>query len=261
VKQFKHNQEGLGHVVLIVLVLVVLGAIGFAGYTVFVKNKTTPAAIVADTAATKAAKDECEKENDKDICKFLTSWKSHDKYRMTSTDSSGAKSVFEFDGNKTYMKIEGDMQYEVISIDKTTYTKAGDVWYKQTIKTPDQDVTADAKDDFKEPADDENAAEGKAVYKNLGKEACGSLTCFKYEIVDPEDKDTKQIIWFDDKDYELRKSRTENKDGTSEQTYEYTNVSVKAPSPVKELGENQYIIPGQSEPSTMPSAADYGITQ
>jgi outer membrane lipoprotein-sorting protein len=262
VKKIRQNQSGLAHLALIILVVVVLGVIGFVGYTVMNKNKkTTPS--LAGTALTKAAKDDCEKKNDKNICKFFTSWKASTKYRMTATDPSGAKSVYEADGNKSHIVTTGETSFEVITIDKTTYTKAGSVWYKQTIKQPDQDVASNYKEDFKEPADDSSAkpTEDKTVYKSLGKEACGKLTCFKYEIVDPSAADEKQYIWFDDKDFQLRRSRTENKDGVSEQTFEYSNVTINTPSPVKELGPNQYIMPGQSEPATLPSAADLNADQ
>lgn len=261
-KRVGHNQSGIAHVVIVLLVVAVLGGIGAAGYIVMTKNKKASPEAALNTAVAKAAKEECKKLDDKDLCKFFSSWELSKKYRMSSTDPGGSKSVFELDGDKSRITMTGgEYSMDVITIDKTTYTKAGDVWYKQTIKTPDQDVAKDYKQDFAEPEESTETTEDKTTYKSLGKEACGNLTCFKYEVVDPAHADEKQFIWFDTKDYQLRKSRSETKDGVSEQTYEYTNVKISVPSPVKELGPNQYIVPGQSEPMTLPSAADLGAEQ
>lgn len=252
-KYRSQNQRGAAHlVIIIIVVIVILAALGFAALRAFNNNSNT-----VESAATKAALDECAKENDKNICKFYASWKVDTKYRMTSTDPSGTTSIFEVDGNKNHVKTTGQMEYDVITIDKTTYTKAGSVWYKQTIKDPSQDVSSTYKTDFKDPGTSSTQTTAdKTTYKDLGKEACGKLTCFKYEIVDPAQANVKQYIWFDDKDYQLQRSRTESPNGTSEQTFEYSNVSINVPSPVKELGANQYIIPGQTEPATIPSASD-----
>ena len=180
---------------------------------------------------------------------------------MTST--SGGKTTtmtMHLDDKKSYMKSEGELAYEIITIDNATYTKGGSTWWKQTTKTSGSSTTptVDTSDySFDAPSEAESAA-AKTVYQKQGKEACGSLTCFKYKIVDPANTDSTDYIWFDDKSYVLRKMRNEAKDGAvSEQTFAYENVSVNVPSPVKELGENQYLLPGASEPTTLPSAADF----
>lgn len=247
------DTRGIAHVALIAIIVVVLAGVGFAAYRVMNKDKDGKTGV--DNATQKAAEDECKKENDdKDLCKFLTNWEIGQKYRMISTDEKGAKSTFEIDGNKSHisMTMEGGA-YEVITIDKTTYTKAGSVWYKQTIKEADQDVAKDYKVDFDDPS--ESAPEApKTTYTKLGKEACGNLQCFKYQVNDPASPEDKQFIWFDDNDYLIRRQRTETKDGASEVTFEYDNVNVSEPSPVQELGPNQYIVPGQAEPMTLPTA-------
>lgn len=247
------SQSGFAHVLMVIIAVGLIGAVGFFAWQAFSKKA---ADTVADVASGQA-RAECEKENDKDLCRFITNWKVGQKYRMTSIES-GNKAVFEVDGEKTHMLSGGEFAFEIISIGNTTYTKAGNVWYKQTVKNPEDDVTANAKVEFKEPADskDDSTSKSKVVYKSLGKEPCGSLTCFKYEVVDPDNKETKEFIWFDDKDYLLRKTVSEYSDRKSEATYEYGNVTVKEPSPVKELAPNQYIAPGQTEPQTMPSAGD-----
>jgi outer membrane lipoprotein-sorting protein len=255
----RHNQQGIGHLLLIVLLIVVLGGIAGIGYVVMNKTKEKTAETALNTAAKAVAKAECTKLNDKDLCKFYSSWEISKKYRMVSTGPDGAKSTIEIDGDNTRFAVTGETPYEYVIIGGDTYTKAGSTWYKQSkaATTPDTTTDTDYKVDFDEPTDDTSTPD-KTKYTKVGKEACGSLTCFKYEVVDPTaEAGSKEFIWFDDKDYQLRRVQSVTKEGTSETTFEYSNVSVKTPSPVKELGPNQYIIPGQSEPATMPSAADF----
>lgn len=246
----RQNSKGVASPIMIVLIVAVIAAVAGVGYYVYSKKGGS----IADQAAQKIAEAECRKTEDKDICKFYASWQQNQKYRMVSTDESGGvttKSTFTIDGDKTHIKIEGDQAYEIITIGDTTYTKAGDTWWYKKNDTSAEDYTGDIETDFDEP--DDSAEEDKTTYKKIGKEACGNLTCFKYQVVSPDDEG-KNFIWFDDKDYKLRKSRYEASDGTvSEQTYEYDNVSVSEPSPAKELGENQYIVPGSSEPVSIPS--------
>jgi hypothetical protein len=83
----------------------------------------------------------------------------------------------------------------------------------------------------------------KTKYNKLGKEACGSLQCFKYEVINEGEKDSTQIIWFDDKEYKLRKMRIEAKDGNMEMEYSYDGISIQVPSPIKE-GKGSSMMPG-----------------
>lgn len=251
-KKSRSNDQGFAHIEIIIIAVVVVGLIGFIGWRFFGSQNSSDNAAL-DKATEQALKAECDKIDDDDLCKFFTSWKTNAKYRMVSTQN-GSKSTFEVDGDKSRISMTGETAYDVITIGKTTYTKAGATWYKQTIKEPEQDVAKDYKQDFSEPSDDESKpAEDKTTYKKLGKEACGNLQCFKYEIIDPSRGDSKEFIWFDDKDYQIRKQLSQSPEFTSETTYEYGNVNISVPSPVKELGPDQYIVPGQSEPATMPT--------
>lgn len=242
------NAGGVAHLALIVVGVVVLAGVGFAAYRVTSKDKQSS----SDTSQT--ANVPCESD-DKDLCKFFSSWKASTKYRLVSTAPDGKKSTFEIDGNKNRISMAVEAgTYEVITIDKTTYTKAGSTWYKQTAKSSGEDLTQDYKIDLEEPKDEGTDTKDQTTYKKIGKEACGNLTCFKYEVVNPATPDVKQYIWFDDNEYQLRRTRTENKEGATEMTFEYSGITVSEPSPVKELAPNQVIIPGQSEPMTLPTA-------
>lgn len=268
-KSLYKNQQGIAHLAIIALAVIVLGAIGFAGWRVMQNKDTTSKNATSNSESTssntqiadiKQLESECNKElDDKDLCRFFSTWTGSEKYALTSTGNEGGtetKSTFIVDGNKSYMKIEGEVTYETLTIDSTYYTKAGATWYKQANTTPTDtpDSTTPSADelDYDVPTTEELKAD-KTVYEKLGKEACGNETCFKYKWSDPADSGgAVNYVWFDDKDYLIRKMRIESANGVySEQVYTYDNVVMPEPSPVVELGPNQYIIPGQSEPVDM----------
>lgn len=258
----KHNpfrdSRGVAHLLIVIIVLVVVGAIGFVGYSVYSKQQDKAASGGAGAIAKAIAEASCE-DADKNICKFMASWKLHDNYTVNMTSTHEGKtetSVYKIDGDKkTHFASSGETSYEFVVIDDVTYTKASNgVWWKQKATPATKEVTETAKPDFEEDTPkDENKEVSKTTYKNLGTEACGKLTCYKYQVVDPNNTESTELIWFDTKDYQLRKMRSEGKDGAvTEQTYSYDKVTIKVPSPVKDLGPNQYLMPGEAEPVTLP---------
>lgn len=253
-KILRNDARGIAHVGLIVVALVAVAAIGFAGWRVMSKDKAS----TADNATQKAAEDACNQENkDQDLCKFITGWKDLKQYHVEITNTGGGrtdKATFESDDNKTRMVSQGEMTYEIINIGDYMFTKASDgTWWKQQIK-PEENLAKEYDYEFKDP-DTETEPGKKTSYERLGKEACGDRQCFKYKVVEPAQPEDTQYIWFDDQDYLARRIRIESKDGSvSEQTFAYDNVKITEPSPAKDLGPNQYIIPGQTEPVTLPTA-------
>lgn len=254
-QKLSSDNRGIAHIALVAVIVVVVAAVGFAAYRVMNQEKDSDTSGGASTSESQSTEVPCESD-DKDLCKFFTSWKASEKYRM-STKGDDGEAVFEVDGEKSRVKMTlNGNPYEVITIGKATYTKAGDKWYKQTIKDAEDDVAKDYKVDFDEP-DESDETEDDSTYKKLGKEACGNLNCFKYEVIEKGSTGDKQYIWFDDKDYQLRRVQSVTKDGTTDMTFEYSNVTISEPSPVTELGENQYIVPGQSEPMSLPDMSQY----
>lgn len=248
--KLQKDNRGIAPVIIVVLVVAILAAVGFVGYRTMNKDKSTSVGDAVKQAVTKCTY------SDKDLCKFITNFKANKYYTVKSTStSSGTTTNMTMQyvaPNKTYLKMDGEGSYEVITIDKTTYTKAGSTWYKSVAKP--NSSTSDTKVDFDEPKDDTTAQE---TYKSLGKEACGSLTCFKYEVIDKNNTNTKEYIWFDTKDYQLRKTRSEGPGSdVSESTFSYDKVSINEPSPVKDLKEGEYIVPGATEPTSLPSGVD-----
>lgn len=257
-KLFANRQAGFGHLGLIIVIVIVL-AIGGVGYFVYNKNKSNNSdgdGTVDLAAVQEAVKNAKCDYDDKDLCKFFASFKAQPYYTMTSVHEANGETTtmtIMAEGNdKTYVKSEGGMSYEMITIGKTTYTRAADgTWWKQTgqegnaASNPQSDLAVD----FDEPESTEVA---QTRYKKLGKEPCGNLTCFKYQEVNPDGSSITTYLWFDDKDYQLRRMLSEGDGTKSDATFSYDKVNIKEPNPVKELGPNQYLIPGESEPRTIP---------
>jgi hypothetical protein len=228
----KLDQKG-SHVLVVLLVVIVVAAIAGVGWYVFNKQKSKTASNGSAQVAQK-----CES-NDKDLCKFFSSWKNNKYYTVDSTSTTGGKAstmkIAYVAPDRYHMTMTGEMTYETITIGDTTYTKdnTDGKWLKQTVAKDTAQSTQTEKVDFEEPATDK-PAEQQTTYKLIGKEACGNLTCFKYQVIDPQAKDTTDYIWFDTKDYQLRKTSTESKDGKYEANFSYAKVEIKEPSPVKE---------------------------
>jgi hypothetical protein len=134
------NQSGIAHLALVLLFVVVLGVVGFAGYTVFVKSQDP--ATDSDKVVSKAAIEAACKETDKNICKFMASWKAQSYYTVTNkstTDGATTESTYKTDGQKKFhISASGETPYEMIVADNATYTKAANgTWWKQTAKQED----------------------------------------------------------------------------------------------------------------------------
>lgn len=263
----KHNlQSGFAHLGLILAVVGVLVVGGLVAWRFLAADKANPGDAAVDALSKQLASAKCEYD-DKDICKFFVSYKAHKSYSMNTTmtdKASGEKSTMKFaiDGDNYHTVTTGSYASEQITIGKTAiYTKTPNgTWWKQTItENKPTDTPVIEKTDLEEPSADNDQEETKNTtsYKPLGKEACGSLTCFKYQVVEADRTDSTDYIWFDTKSYQLRRSTSDTPDQTSDTTFVYDSVKVTAPSNYKELGPNQYIMPGQDEPSTMPTGGDF----
>jgi outer membrane lipoprotein-sorting protein len=178
---------------------------------------------------------------DKNLCKFWTSWQASADMtvRMTTTGKDGKIStvMMELDGeSRSHMSMTGpDGAFESINIDATTYVKGEDgVWTKFGSGTPMMDAEAPSKNEgIHFDLDDEDTS--KTTFVAMGTEACGNLTCFKYEIIE-SGMGGRQYVWFDTKEYKLRKTQYEDAElGVTVAEYTYGDVNITVPSPVKEL--------------------------
>ena len=181
---------------------------------------------------------------DAELCKFMNNWKQPTEYSMHSVMSSKSTPTMEFtsmikgEDSHTIMSESGKVTYDMITLAGADYMKdlKDEQWWKITKEkaSPIPEDLGKVEYDFTEKMTE---VEDKTTYVRIGMEACGSSQCYKYQIVDPENQTTKEFIWFDNKDYLMRKMRSEEVGGDmaiSEIETKYEKVNITAPSPVKE---------------------------
>jgi hypothetical protein len=241
----KTYSRGVSKVIIVAIVAVILAVGG--GVYVLNQNGSLGSALPLGRPALNP---NCEYK-DPELCKFFNNYANMPKsYSVTSTGNYGGmatESVYSLDGENYQMiaKQNGKETSNMISIGDTMYTLdyTDNKWWKMTSK-PVETMEEDMAD---EVAFNPQETEDTTTYKFVTKEACGDRTCFKYEVITP-DSEGKMYIWFDDRDYLTRKMRMEDGNGiSSESVYSYGNVSITAPSPVKE--GNPYSGSGGSMPS------------
>lgn len=187
--------------------------------------------------------------DDKTLCKFLTNWRVSANMSMRTTavvDGKNTESTFETDGkdsSRMTYKENGKDSYATVTIGRAMYTREASaaIWTKTVFpeqktdgRSPNE-AEGTPKFDFSTEDDADGA---KQTYVAMGKEACGKLNCFKYEVT-VTDSTEKQHIWFDDKEYRLRRVKDFTKDGmTSDTEFSYDTVVITEPSPVKEVDLN-----------------------
>jgi hypothetical protein len=257
-KRLPKDTRGLAHVGLIAIAVLVLAVVAFAGWRVMENNANSKS---KDKTATVCDTD------DQDLCKFLFSFKSVDSYRATvaSKDSKGAQTTATFetdsDGDSRVLvkgiKVKDkSVSFEYIVIGKTIYFKSSDGnWWKQALSTEkEKEYTSSYDFDLEEPDSTKDPA-AQIKYKSVGQDYCDIYWCFKYQVIDPGNPGSVQYIWFDTQQYLLRRMTTNSGGTSTDVSFKYVDITIGAPSSVKILGPNQYILPGQSKPATLPSGA------
>jgi len=251
------NQRGVGATVVIVAV-VVLAVIGIAGWKLTQKN---------DTPAQKAVQSDCQKlYHDKDLCKFASN-ADFDKlsYKMTITSTGqNAGTLSMSNDGKGNSEISGDgggQPYDAITLNNTTYLK--DNTDGKWFKFAPSDSSAPKQDDPSSSVKVDNsftdaAAQANYSYKRLGKEACGKLTCLKYQFLDKTQPGTTQYVWFDTKDYRMQRFQSKDASGTTDMVIVYQAVTISAPSPTKDFstGVDQQALQ-QAQAAAAAAAASY----
>lgn len=237
------DQHGIAHLLVIVVIVVIVAVAGFAAWRVSSNKKTTTSSPTA-TVANKAVEDSCNKElKDKDLCKFASNFKlSGISYRSTVTTVAEGKTTvmnMEVDAkdNSSIVTTEDSKETGAfISFNKATYVKdaASGTWIKYSSSDSSTPKETSPTSDIKIDAQD-LTANSTTSYKNLGKEACGKLSCFKYQVTDTQQPGTTSYIWFDTKDYMMQRWSTKDAKGSTDMTFSYVSVTIKEPSPVKEF--------------------------
>jgi hypothetical protein len=231
----------------VVIIIIVVLSLAVVGTGVFFALKARGSTILP---AKYRLNDKCAY-NDPELCRYINNLPNLKNYTVntvsTAKDGYKTESSFILDGDERFQSstsADGKEIYNVITIGNTTYTKdyADGKWYKQTAEPAELE---EQKSDFEIDSEDSTATETtKTSYQAMGKEKCGELNCFKYQVIVEGSTDT-ELIWFDDQDYLLRKSRSEDSEGNvTELTYNYAEVSVSEPSPVKDTPPQTQTIPG-----------------
>jgi len=229
-----------------------------AGYLVYSKQKKTSTessdTTLASITASKEVQDACAKEiNDKDFCKFASNWAGTEgsfTTTITNTSSEGKTvTVMKTENEKRTSYVtstDGTETSAFVTLDGVSYVKdySDGKWTKYTLDNSASTSQVSPKEEFSvdEFTSEETDNKSTVTYKKLGKEACESLTCFKYQVIDTSAPDTTQYIWFDTVNYVMRHMYTKDTSGTFDMVISYGKVTVSAPSPVKEAPDYSGLI-------------------
>jgi hypothetical protein len=235
------DQRGIGHIAIIVAVLVI-AAVGLVGWRVSQKSSDKAS---STTVSDKAAIDACNKVyHDKDLCKFTGNYDiSKLSYKMdlkTTGNDGNSTGTFLSDGkgNSSIVTTGSGGTAEFIVLDKVSYMKdsTDGKWFKFAPNESTAPKETNPTSDVKFDTATDTAAKSTLTYKKLGKEACGKLTCFKYQMIDSSQPNVIDYFWFDTKDYRLQHYYNKDANGsTSDMVITYQAVSITAPSPTKEF--------------------------
>ncbi len=258
---------------LIIVLVVVVAILGGVGYFLFGRGGTGGSSLGSkgnSMMTQKAKESDFAYIDDELLRKHMAAQANATKFKVISKSSGYGGSttmIYDMDGDtlkyRTTSSGEG-MESDMIVIDDTTYIKdfKDGKWWKQTEKPGEENSEIESKMDeyMVKDAEEEETEFVKMKYNKLGEEACGDLTCYKYEEVDPNgdaESAGKRLFWFDKKDYLLRKDLSEFGEFSSESEYYYDDVSVDKPSPTKDVPEGkniyEYMMTGGSEVEGMPS--------
>jgi outer membrane lipoprotein-sorting protein len=233
------QQRGLAVIVDIILVALVLAVIAGIVYWVF-QMRNNNAATVANTAV---QSDCMKKYNDTPLCKAIAnaSALTNKPYTATanSNDPSQGNATFSIKsdgkgGSELTITQAGQPTTDIIELGGATYSKTADsnTWIKYSNNASGAPTETNPANSIK--IDD--SANSTESYKKIGTEACGSLTCYKYQVIDSANSTTDQFIWFDNKDYLIRRwSGKDSSGATVDMTFTYQAVSISTPSPVQDF--------------------------
>lgn len=254
--------------------IVVLALLISAGAYYFFIQKNKPSSL--ETASEKAAVAEilADCKYDKEVCAyFVAQAKAMEKGVIINTvanlgEYGTSTSEMKMHGNNMEVNSykDGKLESSMISFDGVTYFKdiRDNAWYQ----------VGDAEGNFSDPK--ESLVEIQATYnkdnldmqiKKIGSEACGNLTCDKYEIVDVMGEDgSKSYVWIDTKEHLARKMEFVFEGGSNVMEYKYEAVQINQPSPIKEMPMFDAPDGSAIESGDMPSQAeleqmmkDYGL--
>ncbi|HSX46249.1 MAG TPA: hypothetical protein VLG27_04605 [Candidatus Saccharimonadia bacterium] len=230
------------------LIAFLVGLLIIAGVAaILADHKSKPAASTTKIAQLhptndKTIESDCLKSysNDHVLCKFAVSASDITKLSYQATDTltdahgqSKTETIMN-DGTTGNISVETSDQgkvSDVVQVGNTVYLKqsGANTWYKFTSNQPSNNNPANGlKPNFSSSSTPESQ---KIHYKSLGTEACGQLTCYKYEITRKGAPGKVTTVWFDTQDYRIQHWRSQSPNGTDDFVITYAPVSIATPSP------------------------------
>lgn len=183
--------------------------------------------------------------NDELFCKFAGAFGNVNTFKVTATSKSEqGTSSFEIstdakDNNQMIVKQNGQEQANVVVYNGTTYLKdySDGKWFKYASNDPNKPQVTDLKKEFAK-GDFKSDSGKKITYTKIGTESCDKLKCYKYQVKDP-DTPGDNFLWFDTKNYLLRRITLKDGNSSTEMTVNYEAVNITEPSPTKEVVSSQ----------------------
>ena len=187
---------------------------------------------------------------DNRLKRFAESFSKVKGYHMTMSDETGKETgsmTFQAP-DKTHIVSQTPQGIsEIVGTEEATYIKnpGKDSWLK-IPKEEGEEKTMDMRFNLEDLEIAETA--GRVVY--IGEKPCGSLTCYVYQW---EDENSQSKMWFDKREFLLRRTEVTGVDGQEKMImeYDYKNVTVTVPTENIE----QFTMPTFEE-GEMPSAED-----
>ena len=180
--------------------------------------------------------------NDETFCKFAGAFGNAGDFKVnvSSNDQSGASTIelaSDSKGNSSMVvKQNGQEQGNLISYNGVTYSKdyTDGQWFKYAAGDTTKPETVDLKKEFVKG--DFKADNGEKIgYNKVGTEKCGNLNCYKYQIKDPTKPTEEGFLWFDTKDYLMRRVTIKDGSTNTDMSLSYGAVNISAPSPTKDV--------------------------
>ena len=240
------DERGFTHILVVVLAVIVIAAIGAVGYRLTMSKKPASAntgnsSSSSNTSTSSSSNGESASclatYHDANLCHFSSFASDFSKtaYTANLTESQSGTAytmTLESDGkgNTSLSGNSGGSQINTIELNGVTYLESGGTWLEYPAGSSSSSAAAAAN-----PTSDMNIGLGSGItYKNLGTAACGSLTCYKYQVTDSSMPSSTQYVWFDTSSYKLREwQSTSGSTGMVTMTVNYQPVTITKPSPVQ----------------------------
>ncbi len=238
IKKIQHDEKGVAQLLVVLLAVIVIAAVAFAGWEVTKNHKSSPVSSKSSstTASTTADSSCLTTYHDNNLCKFAANSTVFDKSAFTATlktDQQGTASTMTLEndgkGNTKLTTTGGGQTLNAITLNGNSYVQTNSTgpWmeYPSGATAPTSDPTSSMKI---------GVGSSGITYKALGTAACGSLTCFKYQVTDSATPNATQVAFFDNDSYKLREWQYNDGSGnTTDMTISYGAVTISKPTPVQ----------------------------